>query len=70
MTTQTTNRHASIRAYVVALAVLLTSMFATSTASASTLIPQVDIGAPGGGGGIAAQTTDIANSDIPGLREF
>lgn len=68
MTTQTTT--SSIRALVVALALLLASLFAGGVASASTLVPLRDMGAPGGGGGIATVVDDTANSTIPGIRAF
>lgn len=70
MTTQTTTRQTSIRALFVAIALLLASIFASSPVSAGTLIPMVDMGGPGGGGSGATQTVDIADSNVPGIREF
>jgi len=53
MTTTTSSRPSSLRAFVVAVGLLLASLFASGTVSASTLIPMVDMGSPGGGGGSA-----------------
>lgn len=73
MTTRNTHRRSSIRAFLLAIALLLASVFATGTASAGVLIPAVDMGGPGGGGGGAAtsaEAVDLASSTIPGIREF
>jgi hypothetical protein len=68
MTTQTTSQRSPIRAFLVAIAVLLASVFATGPAAASTnLIAMTDMGGPGGGGGSAASTVDIADYQVPGV---
>jgi hypothetical protein len=53
MTIQTT-RQSTIRAFIVAIGLLLASILSTGPASASTLIAMVDMGGPGGGGGTAS----------------
>lgn len=58
MITQTTSPRSSIHAFLVAIALLLASIFATSPVSAGTLIPAVDMGGPGGGGGTAQLEQD------------
>lgn len=68
MTTSTRNRHASTRACILAIGLLLASVFATGPVSAGPLSPAFEIGAPGGGGGAAAQSVDLASSTIPGIR--
>jgi len=69
MTTNTISQRSPIRAILIAIALLFTSIFAANPASASTLIPLVDMGGPGGGG--SAQTVDapVVTSEI-GVREF
>lgn len=60
-----TSQHApnsSIRAFVIAVALLIASVLGTSSVSADTLRPAVDMGAPGGGGSSASQTVDVADS--------
>jgi hypothetical protein len=70
MTSQPANRTVSLRAFLVAVALLVATAFASGPAAAGTLIPAYDAGGPGGGGGGAAETTDIAASNVPGIREF
>lgn len=61
MITQHTS-HSSIRAFIIAVALLIASVLATSSVSADTLRPAVDLGAPGGGGGIAGTLDETARS--------
>jgi hypothetical protein len=70
MTSQTTSQPSSIRAFLVAIALLLASIFATNAASASTLAPAFDMGAPGGGGDSAQVTDDIEIVARGQLSEF
>jgi hypothetical protein len=60
MDSQITSRHSSIRAFLVAVALLLASVFAAGPATASTLIPMFDTGGAGGGGGSAQVVDDTA----------
>lgn len=72
MTQLSTHRPSSIRAYLFAIALLLATALSTGAASAGVLLPAVDMGAPGGGGGAAtsAEAVDLADSTIPGIRVF
>jgi hypothetical protein len=62
MTTSTSSRPSSLRAFVVAIGLLLASLFAAGTASASTLIPSVSTGGSGGGGSVAGVLDESARS--------
>lgn len=67
-----TSQHASnssIRAFVIAVALLAASVLGTSSVSADTLRPAVDMGAPAGGGGTATETVEIADNRGP-VRAF
>ncbi len=68
MTNPSRNRFASIRAFILAIGLLLASVLATGTAAAGPLNPAYEVGAPGGSGGIATQPDDLASSTIPGIR--
>ncbi len=58
----------SVRAVILAIGLLLASALATGTATAGPLVPAFEVGAPGGGGGAATQSVELADSAIPGIR--
>ena len=62
MTTQHAS-NSSIRAFVIAVALLIASVLGTSSVSADTLRPAVDMGAPGGGGSSASLLDETARSN-------